>query len=164
MTASTSKRSEFLVRPIKTEADYEEALDLITTLLRQNPQDGSPEDDHLLVISSLVYDYEERQYPMGMPDPIGAIRCRMEDKLLTEEDLVPYIGPLPLVQRILAREEDLTLEMVRRLTEGLGIPVDVLAQRYPLRNTSEGTSRTSTRVPPSKGRDQETAAPIKSAR
>lgn len=164
MTTSTQKRSEVLVRPIKSEADYEEALDIITGLLRQNPPNDSPAGDYLDIISSVVCDYEDRHYGMGMPDPISAIECRMEDLVLTEDDLVPCIGPLPLVRRILSREEDLTLEMVRRLHERLRLPLDVLAQRYPLQPRTEPARRTSTRVPPSPGRDQETSAPIKSAR
>jgi HTH-type transcriptional regulator/antitoxin HigA len=158
------KQSDIRVRPIKSNADYEEALDTISTLLRLDPKSDSPEEDHLSVISSLVRDYEELHFPLSLPDPIEAIKCRMEDQNLTAEDLIAFMGSLSVVRRVLARETDLTLEMVRRLHVGLGLPLEVLAQRYSLLPRTIRTRRTSTRVPPSGGCDQETPAPIKSAR
>jgi HTH-type transcriptional regulator/antitoxin HigA len=112
------------IKPIKTEADYEAALREIDALLEAAP--GTVEFDRLDVISTLVEAYEEEHYPMPPPDPIEAIKFRMEQQGLTRKDLEPLIGQRGRVAEVLNRKRPLTLPMIRRLNAALKIPADVL--------------------------------------
>lgn len=119
-----------LVRPIRTDADYQAALVEIDALFDAKP--GSAEDARLEVLVTLVEAYEETHYPVGMPDPIAMIEHVMEAQGLTRGDLEPYIGPRQRVWEIMEKRRRLTLPMIRRLAEGLNIPTDVLIQEYKL--------------------------------
>ncbi len=119
------------ITPIKTETDYESALKEIERLFDAGP--GTAEGDRLEVLATLVEAYEEKHYPVSFPDPIEAIRYHMESRGLTRRDLEPYIGSRARVSEILNRKRPLTMEMVRNLHRGLGIPADVLIQPYELR-------------------------------
>ena len=114
------------VKAIRTEADYFEALRQESALIDLDPDRDSPEGERLEVIGTLVQAYEAQHYPIDPPDPIEAIRFRMDQSGMTVKDLVPFIGPLNRVYEVLARKRPLTLHMIRRLNKGMGIPAEVL--------------------------------------
>ena len=116
------------IRPIKTEADYQAALEEIERLFEARPD--TPEGDRLDVLTTLVEAYEEKHYPVPLPDPIEAIKYYMESRGLSRGDLEPYIGSRGRVSEILNRKRPLTIGMIRRLHSGLGIPAEVLIQPY----------------------------------
>lgn len=116
------------IKPVRTEADYEAALKAIEQLW--NSPAGSPEADKLDVLVTLVEAYEEARYPIPLPDPIAAIRHYMESQGLSERDLEPYLGSRAYVSEVLNRQRALSLEMIRGLHQGLGIPADILVQPY----------------------------------
>jgi HTH-type transcriptional regulator/antitoxin HigA len=116
------------IRPIKNENDYEEALAEIERLF--DAARDTPEGDRLDVLITLVEAYEAEHYPIPAPDPIEAIKYYMESRGLTRSDLEPYIGSRARVAEVLNRKRPLSLQMIRRLWEGLGIPADVLLQPY----------------------------------
>ena len=112
------------IRPIKTEADYEATLQEIEGLM--SAADGSLKGDRLDVLVTLIEAYERDHYPIGFPDPVEAIKFRMEQQGLTVEDLVPVIGRKNRVYEILNRTRPLTLRMIEGLHETLGIPAESL--------------------------------------
>lgn len=117
------------IKVIKTEKDYEEALKLIEKLMSLDPDPDSEEGEQLSLLSALIQDYEVRVFPETLPDPIDAIRFRMEQAGLKPTDLIPYIGSRSRVSEILSGKRQLTLEMVRSLEAGLGIPAKVLIRK-----------------------------------
>ena len=121
------------IKPIKTEADYEVALKEIEELWESNY--GSPEGDKLDVLVTLVEVYEEEHYPISPPDPIEAILHYMESQGLSEHDLEPYLGSRPYVSEVLNRQRGLSLDMIRKLHNGLGISADILVQPYTLQTS-----------------------------
>jgi HTH-type transcriptional regulator / antitoxin HigA len=112
------------IKPIRNKKDYRKTLKRIETLWNAAP--NSPDYDELEVLSTLVDAYEERHYPIGPPDPIEAIRFRMEQLGLTRKDLEPYIGSRGRVSEVLGRKRGMSLTMIRKLHRGLGIPAEVL--------------------------------------
>ncbi|MDA0261803.1 MAG: transcriptional regulator [Proteobacteria bacterium] len=114
------------ITPIKTQRDYKAALREIEGLM--SASNNPPEGDRLDVLVTLVTAYEAKHHPIDPPDPIDAIRFRMDQQGLRPVDLVPYIGSRARVSHILAGKRPLTLPMIRKLTAGLGIPADVLIQ------------------------------------
>ena len=112
------------IKPIKTETDYQAVLAEIDTLL--DVPEGSPEEDRLEVLSILVEAWEDKHYPIDAPDPIEAIKFRMEQQGLTRKDLEPYIGQRQRVADVLNGKRPLSLAMIRKLHQGLGIPAEVL--------------------------------------
>lgn len=118
------------VSPIRTEEAYEAALEEIGRLLEAEP--GSPEYDRLDVLSTLVEAYEAIHHPMEAPDPIALIEFVMEQRGLGRADLEPMIGGRGRVSEVLNRKRPLTLEMIRRLHDGLGLPADALVRPYRL--------------------------------
>jgi HTH-type transcriptional regulator/antitoxin HigA len=112
------------VRPIRTEEDHEEAISRIEKLI--GAAAGTPEADELDLLATLVDAYEAKHYPMDAPDPVVAIEFRMEQLGLTRKDLEPFIGSRARVSEVLNRKRGLTLEMIKRLRSGLGIPADLL--------------------------------------
>ncbi len=113
-------------RLIKTEKDYNLVLSRIEELM-DAPKD-TPEADELELLAALVEMYEDKHYPMDMPDPVDAIKFRMEQLGMNQQGLVPFIGSRSKVSEILNRKRSLTLAMMRSLHHGLGIPTDVLLQ------------------------------------
>lgn len=111
-------------RLIKTEKDYQEALSRIEKLMDAQP--GSSAMDELELLTALVEMYEDRHYPIGPPDPIEAIKFRMEQLGLTQKDMVPYIGTKSKVSEVLNGKRPLTLSMMRSLNKNLGISAEVL--------------------------------------
>lgn len=114
------------IRPIRTETDYEAALEEISSLMADDPMPGTDEGDRLDVLSTLVEAYEAQHHPVPPPDPIEAIKFRMEQQGLTVADMRPYIGPPHRVYEVLSRKRALSLTMIRRLHSGLGIPAESL--------------------------------------
>jgi len=112
------------IRPIKSEQDYEHALARVDELMDAEPD--TSEGDELEVLATLVESYEDKQFPIESPDPVEAILFRMEAMDLTRKDLEPYIGSRHRVSEILNRKRELSLNMIRRLHEGLGIPLENL--------------------------------------
>ena len=118
------------IQPIRTEADYEAALRAIERLWNAAP--GTTRGDALDVLTTLVGVYEDEYHPIPPPDPIEAIRHYLDSQGMTRRDLEPYLGSRARVSEVLARRRRLTLAMIRRLHQGLGIPADVLVQPYEL--------------------------------
>lgn len=120
------------VKPIRTEEDYEAALARIEQIW--DAEAGTVESDELDILSILVEAYEEEHHPVDPPDPIEAIKFRMEQMGLTRKDLERYMGSRGRVAEVLSRKRRLSIDMIRRLNEGLGVPADVLIAKYPLRS------------------------------
>lgn len=114
------------IRPIRTEADYQATLKDISRLMENDPELGTPEGDRLDVLATLVQAYEAKHYPIDLPDPIEAIKFRMEQAGLTAKDLEPMIGQRNRVYEILNRKRALTLPMIWKLHQQLGIPAESL--------------------------------------
>ena len=117
------------IRPIKTESDYRATLKKIESLM--SAAQGSPEGDRLDVLVTLVEAYERQHYPIEFPDPVEAIRFRMEQQGLTVDDLVPIIGRKNRVYEVLARKRPLTLRMIEGLHDALAIPAESLLRHHP---------------------------------
>ena len=118
------------IKPIKSEADYEAALKEIDRLF--NAQLGTPEGDKLDVLLTLVDAWEDKHHPIDPPDPIEAIKFYMEQQGLSRKDLEPFIGQRQRVADVLNRKRPLSLEMIRKLHRGLGIPAEILIQNTEL--------------------------------
>ncbi len=116
------------LRAINSDHDYRAALNRIDTLF--DATGGSPEGDELQVLAILVDEYESRVHPIEAPDPIEAIRFRMDQEGLTAKDLERLIGYKGRVSEILSRKRKLSLGMIRKLEAGLQIPASVLIQEY----------------------------------
>jgi HTH-type transcriptional regulator / antitoxin HigA len=112
------------VKPIRTAKDYEAALKDVERLW--GAKSGTPEGDRLDVLATLIDAYEAAQFPMDPPDPIEAIRFRMEQQGLTRKDLEPLIGTRTSVAEVLNRKRNLSIAMIRRLHAQLGISAEVL--------------------------------------
>lgn len=112
------------LKPIRTEADYKDALAEVARLWGSGS--GTPQGDRLDVLATLIDVYEAQHHPMDLPDPIEAIRFRMEQQGLTRKDLEPMIGPRNRVADVMNRRRSLSIEMIRQLHERLGISADVL--------------------------------------
>jgi HTH-type transcriptional regulator / antitoxin HigA len=127
------------LKPIRSEADYDEALREVERLW--GAKCGTPKGDRLDVLITLIEAYEDVHYPMpmGESDPIEYIKARMEQQGLTRKDLEPLIGSRTRVAEVLSRKRDLTLAMIRRLHAELAIPAEVLLR--PTRGGSRGRRR-----------------------
>jgi HTH-type transcriptional regulator/antitoxin HigA len=120
----TSEGGTMYIAPIKTHRDYRRTLKEIEGLMRAKR--NTPEGDRLDVLVTLVEAWEAKRYPLELPDAVEAIKYHMDQKGLAPRDLVPYIGGRNRVYEVLSRKRPLTLTMVRRLHEGLGIPAESL--------------------------------------
>lgn len=112
------------IRPIKTEADYDAALLEVEQLW--GAADGTEEGDRLDVLLVLVESYEAKHHPIDPPDPVDAIKFRMEQMNLSRKDLEPYIGSRGRVSEVFNRRRSLSLPMIRRLHSNLHIPLESL--------------------------------------
>jgi HTH-type transcriptional regulator/antitoxin HigA len=112
------------VKPIRTKKDYEAALAEVERLW--GAKSGTPAGDRLDVLATLIDAYEGKHYPMDPPDPIEAIKFRMEQQGLTRRDLEPLIGTRTRVAEVLNRRRGLSIAMIRRLHRALGISAEVL--------------------------------------
>ncbi len=114
------------IRPIHTEEAYVATLKEISKLMESDPEVGSIDGDRLDVLSTLVQAYEAKHIAISPPDPVEAIKFRMEQSGMTIKDLEPLIGRSNRVYEVLSKKRPLTLAMIRRLHRGLGIPANVL--------------------------------------
>jgi HTH-type transcriptional regulator / antitoxin HigA len=127
MTKSTRKPSKpFHPKVIKTTVEHERALARIEELFTAKP--GTPEGDDLELLLLLVETYEAKEYPIDLPDPIEAIRFRMEQAKLKQKDLIPIFGSKGKVSEVLNGKRELSLTMIRKLVRELGIPAEVFLQ------------------------------------
>ena len=114
------------IHPIRTKADYKRALRELSAYFDNEPEPGSEDGDRFDILATLVEAYEAKHFPIEAPDPIEAIRFRMEQGGLTVKDLVPSIGQPNRVYEVLNRKRGLTLDMIRNLHRNLGIPAESL--------------------------------------
>jgi HTH-type transcriptional regulator/antitoxin HigA len=112
------------LKPIKTETDYQEALAKAYQLMEA--EWNTPEGEELDLLTALIENYEAKYYPMTPPDPVAAIKFRMEQLDLEEPDLEPWLGSREQVRQILNRQQDLSVGMIRQLHRGLKIPLESL--------------------------------------
>lgn len=120
------------IKPIKTEKDYTQALDRLEVIFDASPD--SKEGDEAEILSLLIENYENIHYPIDAPDPIEAIKIRMEEMNLKQKDLVGVIGGKSRVSEILNKKKRLTVDMIRDLEKFLSISASVLVNIYPLSN------------------------------
>ena len=116
------------IKPIRTAKDHKVALAEISKLMETDPDICTPKGDRLDVLVTLVQAYEAKHFPMALPDPIEAIKFRMEQQGLKPKDLEPMIGKSNRVYEVLTRRRSLTIGMIRKLHSGLGIPAHSLIQ------------------------------------
>ncbi len=116
------------VKPIKTKKDYQNALSRLEAIF--DAKHGSPQGDELEVLGILIDKYEQEHYPIDFPDPIEAIKFRMEQLGYNQSDLANVVGLKSRASEILNKKRKLTLEMIRNLHDRLHIPTDVLIQSY----------------------------------
>lgn len=116
------------IKPLHSKAEYKAALKIVSVLVDADPRRGTPEADQLEVLGTLLVAYEAKHFPIDLPDPVEAIKFRMEQQGLKPKDLQPMIGGLNRVYEVLNRKRPLSLPMVRRLHLGLGISADCLIQ------------------------------------
>lgn len=119
-----------IIRPIKTEADYIEALKRMEIIF--DAAIGTPESDEADVLGLLIDEYEKKHYPIDSPDPIEAIKIRMEEMQLKQVDLVEAIGGKSRVSEVLNRKRKLTVDMIRKLTRRLNLSPGLLINDYQL--------------------------------
>ena len=122
------RKSKMQLKILKTEKDYDKALNRIDELMELNPKLGTLESDELEILALLVEKYEELNWNIETPDPIEAIKYRMEEMNLKQKDLIPYIGNKSKVSELLNRKISLSLTMVRNLSQALHIPVETLVK------------------------------------
>ena len=116
------------IHPIRNQADYQEALREIELLF--DAAENTPEYDQLDILSTLVEAYEKKHFPIELPDPIEAIQYYMDTRGWSRRDLEPCLGSRARVSEVLSRKRSLTLEMIRKLNQELGIPAEILIQPY----------------------------------
>ena len=120
------------IKPIRNEKDYESTLQRIDSLM--DAKFGSEAFDELEILTTLIENYEAKHYVIDAPDPIEAIKFRMEQEGLKQKDLVTIFGNKVRVSEILNKKRKLTLDMIRNIHENLDIPFESLLNRYDLQN------------------------------
>lgn len=118
------------IKPIKTEKDYEKAIQRLALIFDAEP--NSKNGDEAEILSLLIDNYENKYYPIEAPDPIEAIKIRMEEMNLKQKDLIGVIGGKSSVSEILNKKKRLTVEMIRAVEQVLHISATVLVNNYPL--------------------------------
>ena len=116
------------ISPIRNEKDYQKALDRLEDIFEAKRD--TKEGDELEILSILIDQYENENFPIGMPDPIEAIKFRMEQMGMNQKDLAELVGFKSRVSEILNKKRKLTLDMIRKLNTNLNIPTEVLIQDY----------------------------------
>ena len=117
-----------LLKPIKNEIEYDNALVRVDKLMELNPELGTTQSDELEVLVLLIEKYEEKEWAISEPDPIEAIKVRMEQMHLKQKDLIPYIGNKSKVSEVLNRKIGLSLSMITNIAVGLNLPLESLIQ------------------------------------
>ena len=118
-----------VIKVIKTGQDHADAMDRLMQLMDADPKEGSAEENELEVLAILIEQYESEHFPMDKPDPVDAIKFRMEQQGLTQKDMKPYFGSASKVSEVLNGKRALSLAMIRKLHSGLEIPAEVLIQQ-----------------------------------
>lgn len=121
-----------MIKPIKTEADYDQALERLNDLF--DAKVGTAESDEADVLALLINEYEKTAHPIDAPDPIEAIKIRMEEMQLKQKDLVKELGGKNRVSEVLNRKRKLNLEMVRNLRKTLSLSAELLITDYRIAN------------------------------
>ena len=116
------------IAPVRNEKDYQKALKRLEVIF--DAKKGTEQGDELEILSILIDNYENKNLPIGMPDPIEAIKFRMEQMGLKQKDLAEIVGFKSRVSEILNKKRKLTIEMIRKLNATLHIPTEVLIQEY----------------------------------
>jgi HTH-type transcriptional regulator/antitoxin HigA len=134
------------IKPIRSEADYQATLKEIDKLMESQP--GTPEGDRMDVLVTLVEAYEAKNFPIPEPDdPVQVLEYYMESRGLSRADLMAYLGSKERVSEVLNRKRGLSLEMIRRLHNGLGIPADLIMGRRSQENTKTSPAKTESHIP-----------------
>lgn len=128
MIRLTQTKFDMDISPIRNEKDYKKALERLEVIF--DAKRGTKGGDELEILAILIDNYENENFPIGMPDPISAINFRMEQMGLKQKDLVDMIGFKSRVSEIMNRKRKLTLDMIRKLNVQLRIPTEVLIQDY----------------------------------
>lgn len=123
------KKNTYPIRPIRTEADYQAALRLVAPYFDDEPEPESDAGAHFEAMVTLIEAYEAKHYPIDPPDPVAAIKFRMEQQGLKPKDLEPMIGQRNRVYEVLNGKRKLTMAMVWKLHTGLGIPAESLIRQ-----------------------------------
>ena len=116
------------IKPIKTKKDYQQALVRLEEIF--DAKKGSPNGDELEILAMLVDNYESEHFPVGFPDPVEAIKFRMEQLGYNQSDLAEVVGLKSRASEILSRKRKLSLEMIRQIHDRLKVPTEVLIQAY----------------------------------
>jgi len=116
------------IKPIRNESDYQKALERLEVIF--DAKRGTREGDELEILAIVIDNYENENFPIGMPDPISAIKFRMEQMGMKQKDLVEMVGFKSRVSEIMNNKRKLTLDMIRKLSTDLKIPTEVLIQEY----------------------------------
>ena len=117
-----------MVRIIHNDEEHADALAALDRLMDIDPESGTPEADELQLLALVIEDYEKARWPIGLPDPVDAIRFCMDQQGLTRRDLEPYVGSRTRVCEVLSGKRALSMRMIRALHAGLDIPLEVLVQ------------------------------------
>ena len=128
MTRLILQNIRMKIKPIKTERDYELALKRLDKIFDAEP--GTKDGDELEILALLIEDYENKNYPIDPPDPIEAIKFRMEQMGMSQADLAKIIGHKSRASEILNKKRKLTLSMIRKLNKKLNISTEVLVKEY----------------------------------
>lgn len=134
------------IKLIKNDQDHTEALARVSELMDQDLIPGSAEADELEVLALLVERYEQEYFPIANPDPIEAIKFRMEQQGLLKKDLIPFIGSASKVTEVLNGTRQLSLNMIRKIAEGLNISIEVLI-RIPSAKSNAVTQKSMRKKP-----------------
>lgn len=116
------------IKPIKTKKDYQQALARLDVIF--DAKKGTPKGDELEILGLLIDNYEKQNFPVGFPDPVEAIKFRMEQLGYTQSDLADVVGLKSRASEILSKKRKLSLEMIRQIHDKLNIPTEVLIQAY----------------------------------
>jgi HTH-type transcriptional regulator/antitoxin HigA len=122
------KQFKMNIKPIKTKKDYEQALERLEKIF--DAKKGTQKGDELEILGMLIDNYDLEKFPIGFPDPVEAIKFRMEQLGYNQTDLANVVGLKSRASEILNRKRKLSLEMIRQIHEGLNIPTEVLIQAY----------------------------------
>jgi HTH-type transcriptional regulator/antitoxin HigA len=134
------------IKPIRSEDDHKAALEEIDKLMESQP--GTPEGDRMDVLVTLVEAYETKNFPIPEPDdPVQVLEYYMESRGVSRTDLIVYLGSKERVSEVLNRKRGLSLEMIRRLHNGLGIPADLIMGRHSQAITETSPARTESHIP-----------------
>ena len=116
------------IKPIRTKKDYEQALTRLEVIF--DSKKGTDKGDELEILGILIENYESEKFPIGFPDPVEAIKFRMEQLGYNQTDLAKVVGLKSRASEILNRKRKLSLEMIRQIHDGMNIPTEVLIQSY----------------------------------